>query len=154
MSAPQGQGVMRMRLAESLHAVVAQRLLPRRDGRGRVVACEIMVMTPSIRDLMLDRDRLPEIRDHMVAGRQEFGMQTFDQHLAELVRSGEVEFKVALASSTDPAEFELLMRTGDGSPAGTRAAPGDAAPSFSRTLTPLSSQKVEGLSTGFDFLGQ
>ena len=154
ISAPQGQGVMRMRLAESLHAVVAQRLLPRKDGRGRVIACEIMVMTPAIRDLMLDRDRFPEIRDYMVAGRQEFGMQTFDQHLAELVRSGEVEFKVALASSTDPAEFELLMRTGDGSPGGTRAAPGDAAAPFSRTLTPLSSQKVEGLSTGFDFLGQ
>lgn len=154
LSAPQGQGFMRMRLAESLHAVVSQRLLPKKDGRGRVVACEIMIMTPAIRDLMLDRDRVPEILEHIVAGREEHGMQTFDQHLVELVRRGEVEFKVALASSTDPAEFELMMRTGDGSPAGNRAAPGDAAASRSRTLTPRGSPKVEGLSTGYDFLGK
>jgi twitching motility protein PilT len=153
MSAPQGQGVMRMRLAESLHAVVSQRLVPRKDGRGRMVACEVMIMTPAIRDLMLDRDRLPEIRDHMVAGRA-IGMQTFDQHLAELARNGDVELKVALAASTDPAEFELMIRTGEGSPAGTRAAPGDAEASWSRTLTPHGTPKVEGLSTSYDFLGQ
>jgi twitching motility protein PilT len=134
--------------------VVSQRLMPKKGGRGRVVACEVMIVTPAIRDLMLDRDRLPEIHDHIVAGREEFGMQTFDQHLAELVRSGEVELKVALASSTDPAEFELIVRTGDGSPAGTRAAPGDAAASWSRTLTPHGTPKVEGLSTGYDFLGK
>jgi twitching motility protein PilT len=152
ISAPQGQGFMRMRLAESLRAVVSQRLLPRKDGRGRVAACEIMIMTPAIRDLMLDRDRIPEIRDHMVAGRDEFGMQTFDQHLVDLVRGGDVELAVALAASTDPAEFELAMRTG--AAAGNPSAPGVASAVRLRALTPNGSPKVEGLSTSYDFLGQ
>ena len=99
-----------MRLAESLHAVVSQRLLPKKNGHGRVAACEIMIMTPAIRELMFDRDRVPEIRSHIVAGRAEHGMQTFDQHLVDLVQNGDVEFAVARAASTDPAEFELAVR--------------------------------------------
>ncbi|HEX4933106.1 MAG TPA: PilT/PilU family type 4a pilus ATPase, partial [Gemmatimonadaceae bacterium] len=51
MFPPEEQEVVRLRLAESLHAVVSQRLLPRADGQGRTVACEIMINTPTIRDL-------------------------------------------------------------------------------------------------------
>src|SRR5687767_9733022 len=87
----QEQNVVRMRLAESLHAVVSQRLLPRADGRGRAVAAEIMIVTPTIRDLILE-NRIGEVRDYIADGKQ-YGMQTFDQHLAELVASGEVTFE-------------------------------------------------------------
>ena len=72
---------MRLRLAEMLHAVVSQRLLPKKDGRGRAVACEVMIVTPTIKELMLDRDRVSEIRDYIAEGREQYGMQTFDQHL-------------------------------------------------------------------------
>lgn len=108
MFPPEEQEAVRMRLAESLHAVISQRLLPRADGKGRVVACEVMVATATIRDLILQQ-RVAEIRDFIAEGRDQYGMQTFDQHLAELVTSGTVTFDVALAASTRPADFELKM---------------------------------------------
>ncbi len=108
MFPPEEQEVVRLRLAESLHGVVSQRLLPRADGKGRAVACEIMVNTPTIRDLILQQN-VGDIRDFMAEGRDQYGMQTFDQHLAEMVTSGIVSFDVALAASTRPADFELSM---------------------------------------------
>jgi twitching motility protein PilT len=110
MFQPEEQDVVRVRLAESLHAVVSQRLLPRKDGKGRVAALEIMIVTPTIRELMLDRDRIGDIRDFIADGREQYGMQTFDQHLEELVTSGLVEFGVALAASTRPSDFQLKMQ--------------------------------------------
>ncbi len=108
MFPPEEQEVVRLRLAESLHAVISQRLLPRADGKGRAVACEILVNTPTIRDLILQQ-KVGEIRDYMAEGRDQYGMQTFDQHLAEMVTQGLVSFDVALAASTRPADFELQM---------------------------------------------
>lgn len=107
MFPPEEQDVVRVRLAESLHAVVSQRLLPRADGKGRVAALEIMIVTPTIRDLMLDRDRIGEIRDYIAAGREQYGMQTFDQHLEQLVHDGLIELKVALAAATRPSDLAL-----------------------------------------------
>ena len=140
----QEQNVVRMRLAESLHAVVSQRLLPRADGRGRAVAAEVMVVTPTIRDLILE-NRIGEVRDYIADGKQ-YGMQTFDQHLGELVAAGEVTFEMALANATRPADFELRTRTFGGGAAerasGEPAAAGAKAP-------------VQGMSPGgFDFLGE
>ena len=108
MFPPEEQEVVRLRLAESLHAVVSQRLLPRADGKGRVVACEILINTPTIKDLILQQ-KVGEIREYMAEGHDQYGMQTFDQHLAEMVTRGLVSFEVALAASTRPADFELQM---------------------------------------------
>ena len=107
MFPPEEQDVVRVRLAESLHAVVSQRLLPRKDGNGRIAALEIMVVTPTIRDLMLERDKVNEIREYIAEGREQYGMQTFDQHLEQLVQEDQIEFKVALAASTRPSDFQL-----------------------------------------------
>ncbi len=107
MFAPEEQDVVRIRLAESLHAVISQRLLPRKDAAGRVAALEIMIVTPTIRELMLDKDRVGEIRDHIASGREQYGMQTFDQHLEDLVRDGMIELKVALAAATRPSDLQL-----------------------------------------------
>lgn len=107
MFPPEEQDVVRVRLAESLHAVVSQRLLPRKDGNGRVAALEIMIVTPTIRDLMLDREKVNEIRDYVAAGREQYGMQTFDQHLEELVQAGTIDLKVALAAATRPSDLAL-----------------------------------------------
>ncbi len=108
MFPPEEQSVVLQRLSESLHAVVSQRLLPRASGQGRVVAAEVMVVTPTIRDLIAE-NRISEIRDYIADGSQ-YGMQTFDQHLSELVTTGQVMFEVALAASTRPADFELMFR--------------------------------------------
>jgi twitching motility protein PilT len=109
MFPPEEQDVIRIRLAESLYAVVSQRLLPRRSGKGRVVAAEIMINTPAIRDLILDGTRIGEVRDFIAEGREQYGMQTFDQCLAELVSSGECTFEVAKAAASNPSDFELKM---------------------------------------------
>ena len=67
-----------------------------------------MIVTPTIRDLILQQ-RIGEIRDFIAEGRVQYGMQTFDQHLADLVTQGIVSFDVALTASTRPADFELQM---------------------------------------------
>ena len=110
MFPPEEQDVVRVRLAESLHAVISQRLLPRADGKGRIAALEIMIVTPTIRELILDRDRVGEIREFIAEGREQYGMQTFDQHLEDLVTDGTIEFIVALAASTRPSDFQLKMQ--------------------------------------------
>ena len=109
MFPPEEQLVVRMRLAETLQAVVSQRLLPRASGKGRVVAAEVMIVTPAIRDLIAE-GRISEIRDFIADGRTQYGMQTFDQHLTDLVRAGEVTYEAALGAATRPADFALQFR--------------------------------------------
>jgi twitching motility protein PilT len=70
-----------------------------------------MIVTPLIRDLILDEARTGGIREAIAEGRDRYGMQTFDQHLMDLVNSGAVAYDVALAASTRPADFDLQMRT-------------------------------------------
>ena len=111
MFPPDEQGIVRLRLADSLHAVVSQRLLRRKDGKGRVAALEIMIVTATIRDLILDQNRTDEIRDFIAEGREQYGMQTFDQHLMDLVTQDIVEYDTALANSSNPSDFELQMKT-------------------------------------------
>lgn len=106
---PEEQAVVRLRLAEQLQAVVSQRLLPRKDGKGRVLAAEVMVVTATIRDCIAEPGRIEEIREHIAEGRTTYGMQTFDQALMELVQSEMVDYGVAKAAATNPNDFELKM---------------------------------------------
>lgn len=141
------QDTVRIRLADSLAAVVSQRLLPRADGTGRVVAAEIMVCTATIRDLILDPGRVAEIPEYIAEGREQYGMQTFDQHLADLVTSGQVAYEVALAAATRPSDFALQFRMlrDTGIPDRPSTAEVAAVP---ETMQGMS----EGLTVGFDFL--
>jgi twitching motility protein PilT len=144
MFPPEEQAVVRVRLAESLNAVISQRLLPRADRKGRAVAVEVMVVTPAIRDLILDASRTGEIRDYIKEGREQYGMQTFDQHLMDLVNAGDVTFEVAMAASTQPADFELQVRMRGGR----------RTPMTGSAPTPPSETPVEQIpiSSSFDFL--
>ncbi|HJQ66707.1 MAG TPA: PilT/PilU family type 4a pilus ATPase [Gemmatimonadales bacterium] len=105
------QGIARLRLAEALHAVVSQRLLPRADGKGRAAAIEILLATATVRDMIRDPARTPELNEYMRESREQYGMQTFDQHLMDLVSDGTVTYEVAATASSNPADFELQMRT-------------------------------------------
>ena len=67
-------------------------------------------MSPLVRDVLGDPGRLSEIRTSLADGRAEFGTQTFDQHLADLVISGRVSFEVALTLATNSLDFELQLR--------------------------------------------
>lgn len=108
---PYEQEMVRSRLSENLVAVVSQRLLPRKDGNGRVVAAEVMIVTATIRDAILDTEKTHEIPDLMAEGTEQYGSQTFDQHLAQLVRDDLVSFEIAKAHATNPSDFELRMKT-------------------------------------------
>jgi twitching motility protein PilT len=101
--------MMRTRLAETLQAVISQRLMPRKDGKGRVPACEVMVVTGTIRDCIEDPARTHEIPDLVEEGREHYGSQSFDQHLMDLVRSDQVDFEVAKLNANNPADFDLKM---------------------------------------------
>ena len=111
MFPPEEQDIVRIRMADALHAVISQRLLRRKDGRGRVPALEVMIVTSTIKDLVLDPNRTSEIREFIAEGREQYGMQTFDQHLMDLVTQDIVEYDHALANSTNPSDFELQMKT-------------------------------------------
>jgi twitching motility protein PilT len=111
MFPPEEQPIARLRLAESLHAVVSQRLLPRADGHGRCAAIEVLLATAAVRDMIKDVDRTVELHDYMKESREQYGMQTFDQHLMDVVAQGTVKYETALAAATNPADFELQMKT-------------------------------------------
>jgi twitching motility protein PilT len=108
---PHEQEMVRVRLSENLVAVISQRLMPRKDGPGRVVAAEIMIVTSTIRDAILDKEKVSEIPDFMAEGKEQYGSQTFDQHLRQLVIEDMVAYDVAKAASSNPGDFELKMRT-------------------------------------------
>jgi twitching motility protein PilT len=104
------QQMVRQRLSESLRAVVSQRLLPRADGPGRVVAAEIMRHTSAIEECILDKDKTSEMIELIAAGRLQYGMQTFDQHLMALYTQGRITMEVAKSAATSPGDFERNLQ--------------------------------------------
>ena len=116
----------RTRLADVLQAVVSQRLLPRADGHGRVPAVEILICTAVARDLIKDPTRTAELDDYISEAREQYGTQTFDQHLIELVVEGVVTHEAAAAATTNLKEFERQMR--DERRRARVAAPAEATP--------------------------
>ena len=153
MFPPEEQNVIRIRLAESLFAIISQRLLPRASGKGRAVATEIMLNTPAIKDLILEGTRIGEIRDFIAEGRDQYGMQTFDQCLADLVTSGEVTFDTAKSAASNPSDFELKMTMFSRVSAAVNSA---AVPSDAQlTQTTPGGSQLDGMQTGgLDFLSQ
>ncbi|GBE57105.1 twitching mobility protein [bacterium BMS3Abin01] len=103
------QKQVRILLAGSLRGVVSQRLLPRADGKGRVPALEIMVMTKRIRDMMLDSNQTFKIREAIKEG-DYYGMQTFDQSLMQLYRDGMITLQDAAMVATSPHDFKLMAQ--------------------------------------------
>ena len=106
---PEEQDIIRVRLADALAAVISQRLLPTADGEGRVLAAEVMLVTGTIRDCITDPERMEEIADLIHDGREQYGSQTFDQHLMDLVHEEIVTFEVAMSAANSPSDFDLKM---------------------------------------------
>src|SRR6266496_2764485 len=111
MFPPEDQEIARLRLSEALHAVVSQRLLSRADGRGRVAALEVMICTDIVRDMIKDEERTSELPDYIGDSRDKYGMQTFDQHLRDLVVDGVITYETALPAASNRKDFELQMRS-------------------------------------------
>lgn len=100
----------RLALGGILRGVISQRLLPRADGKGMVPAVEIMTFTERIREMIEDPQRTREIKDAIAQGKHPYGMQTFDQSLASLVKDKLVTYETALKNSSNPSDFALLFR--------------------------------------------
>src|SRR6267154_3000044 len=111
MFPPEEQEIARQRLSDALHAIVSQRLLPRADGQGRVAALEVMICTDIARDMIKDAERTAELPDYIGDSREKYGMQTFDQHLFDLVNDGVVSYDTALAAASQRADFERQTRS-------------------------------------------
>ncbi len=105
------QEIVRLRLADTLVGIVAQRLLLRADGRGRYPAVEMLVGTEAARDLIRDAGRLEELRALMEKERDEVGSQTFEQHLVDLVEAEIVSEEVARAAAPHPSDLELKLKS-------------------------------------------
>jgi len=87
----------RVRFSEALLAIVSQQLLPRADGEGRVPVLEILIANPAIRECLKDPARVVELRALMADGHAKSGMQTFQQHMEELVAAGSISAETAKA---------------------------------------------------------
>jgi twitching motility protein PilT len=98
----------RTMLASTLNGVIAQRLVPDQTGRGRAVACEVLVTTPRVQDMIADPLRTGQLHAAIAEG-EYYGMQTFDQALLRLQRAGRIEVDQALRASSNPHDLKLLI---------------------------------------------
>ncbi|MCG2814968.1 MAG: type IV pilus twitching motility protein PilT [Candidatus Aminicenantes bacterium] len=110
----QYQSQIRIMLSMTLSAVLTQSLLPRADGTGRVLAMEILVPNPAIRNLIRE-NKIHQIYAQMQMGQEQFGMQTFNQSLATLVFKGTITRETALDATSKQEELIDLLQRGPAS---------------------------------------
>jgi twitching motility protein PilT len=101
------QSQVRAQLSFVLEGIVTQTLLPRAKGKGRVMACEILVVTPAIRALIRD-DKVHQIQSSMQSGKK-FGMQTLNDSLYQLYMNREVLLEDCLRSTPEPNDFLRMV---------------------------------------------
>jgi twitching motility protein PilT len=99
-----------MGLAANLRAVVSQRLIPRRDGAGRIPAIEVMITTPTVREYILDPEKVTLLHQLIAEGVTQYGMQTFDQSVLALLREGLITEEEALRNCNNPNELALKLK--------------------------------------------
>ena len=100
------QQAIRIRLADALKAVISQRLLRRKDNAGRVAVLEIMRTTLTIKECIENTEKSNSIKDFIGSGRDQYGMQTFDQHLMDLFTQDVIDLETAKAAATSASDFE------------------------------------------------
>ncbi len=97
-----------MDLSLNIRGLVSQRLIPKKDGKGRVAAVEVMLNSPLIQDLIF-KGEVHEIKAIMAKSR-ELGMQTFDQHLFDLYEQGQISYEDALRNADSVNELRLMIK--------------------------------------------
>jgi len=108
--APHQQKQIRLQLASVLTAVISQRLIPRKDGKGRAPAVEVLVSTPYVRDCIVDREKTHLIHGAIALGTSQYGMQTFDQSIFSLYQQGLVSYEESLRWASNVDEFKLKVQ--------------------------------------------
>ncbi len=107
---PHQQEQIRVQIAATLQGVATQQLLPRRDGRGRVAACEVLIPTPAVRNLIRE-GKTHQIYTVMQTGTK-YGMQTMDYALADLVRRRVISRELAEQKSSNAEDLNRLLLSG------------------------------------------
>ena len=101
--APKGQpgstDELRERIGDALQGVIAQRLLPRKDGSGLALAAEVLVATGTVRESIKRPEGNPSLKELMEKGTHPYGMQTFEMHLKQLVQQGLIDKETARAAA-------------------------------------------------------
>lgn len=105
------QSQVRAQLSLVLEGIACQALLPRGNGSGRAVAMEVMVPNAAIRNLIRE-DKVHQLESVMQMGRGRYGMQTFNQSLADLFLAGQIEHGAALEYSINPDELRQMLNRG------------------------------------------
>ncbi|MEO0294066.1 MAG: PilT/PilU family type 4a pilus ATPase [candidate division WOR-3 bacterium] len=100
---------IRVLLSSVLRGIISLRLLPKKDGTGRIPATEILVSTPTIREYLLDEQKTPLIMEAIREGTK-YGMHSFDQSVMDLYRNGIVDLETALENVNNPDEFKMRLK--------------------------------------------
>jgi twitching motility protein PilT len=108
------QAQVRAQMSLVLEAVISQTLLARADGKGRVMACEVMIPNPAIRNLIRE-EKVHQIYGMMQTGQAKYGMQTFNQSLASLYFKRMITLQTALARSSYQDELQEIIARGPAS---------------------------------------
>lgn len=106
---PHSQKQVRFQLSSILKAVISMRLIPKKGGKGRVPAVEVMINTPYIKECIIKKEKTSLIRDAIAAGISEYGMQTFDQSIYQLYKDDAISFEQGLRYSSSPNNFKLRV---------------------------------------------
>jgi len=112
---PHQHDEIRHLLSTALQAIVSLRLVPRKDGRGRVPAAEVLINTAAVADNIRDLSKQLNIPDLIAEGSIQYGMQSFDQSLFHWYQQGVISYESAIFYATNPSEFALKVSGVDSS---------------------------------------
>ncbi len=99
---------VRSALSLNLQAIMCMRLLTRKDGVGRVPACEVLFNTPTVRNLIKD-NRIPQLDMAIQQGREE-GMQSFNESLHDLIKGGLISYEAGMDMSENPEDLKMMLQ--------------------------------------------
>jgi twitching motility protein PilT len=105
---PHQQAQVRAQLSLVLQGVISQQLIPRKDGKGRVLAAEVMIPNPAIRNLIRE-EKVHQIYSQMQVGQSKFGMQTMSQVLVGLVQRNLISAEEAIGHATEVDEVRSAL---------------------------------------------
>jgi twitching motility protein PilT len=107
---PHQHSQIRTQLSSIIKGIISQRLMPRKDGTGRVPAVEVLVTTGVIRECIVEQDKTKLIRDYIAQGKLHYGMQTFDQSILDHMKAGVITYDEALKWVTNVDDFKLKVQ--------------------------------------------
>ena len=110
MYPPHQHDEVRLLLAEVLAGIISLRLLPTKDGKGRVPAAEILVNTGAIKEYIQDKDKIDMVEQAVAEGHIQYHSQTFDQALLELYQNDQISLETAMNAATNRDDFDLKVR--------------------------------------------